>query len=105
MGHREASHPELPAWLPPIFAAPCREPQTDAPLSSTIVPRDFLRKSLAPSPRYRQECATAYKCVSPALGEPCKSPLDEAGRIEGANRKVEGMASGTVVDLNADVGE
>ena len=27
------------------------------------------------------------------------------GELEGANRKVEGMTSGTVVDLNADVGE
>src|SRR5678816_2064792 len=28
----QAPHPEMPAWLPPAFTAPCRKPQTDASL-------------------------------------------------------------------------
>jgi hypothetical protein len=24
-------HPEMPAWLPPAFTAPCRKPQADSP--------------------------------------------------------------------------
>ena len=34
----------MPAWLPPIFATPCREPQTDAHLYYNLYAGSFPEK-------------------------------------------------------------
>lgn len=77
-----------------MFAAPCREPQTDTAISSTCMPGGFLRKSQSWRLTYPQECAAAYKCV--AMTTFNSQPPTPDSQLPPTPK---------VVDLNADVGE
>ena len=41
MERPKAPHPEMPAWLPPAFTAPCRKPQADALSKGKTMPIRF----------------------------------------------------------------
>ena len=90
----QAPHPEMPAWLPPAFTAPCRKPQTDA----------LFNRQPACRPETRQNQPKSTVSGPTAMREELQGCPPPDRDCESALRRSASWGA-VQIDLNADVGE